>query len=89
VKRRDLIRELVDAGCYFNRHGKKHDIYVNHKNGKKAAWAQMIKNPLFITLQSHQPTPGFSGGLPRTSPSTSHQSTGNPFSGYVFFTSNL
>jgi len=36
VKRRDLIRELVDAGCYFDRHGKKHDIYVNLKNGKKA-----------------------------------------------------
>jgi len=36
VKRRDLVRELVDAGCYLTRHGKKHDIYVNPKNGKKA-----------------------------------------------------
>ena len=36
MKRRDLIRELVDTGCYLNRHGKKHDIYVNPKNGKKA-----------------------------------------------------
>ena len=26
MKRRELIRELVDAGCYLNRHGKKHDI---------------------------------------------------------------
>jgi len=36
VKRHDLIRELVDAGCYLERHGKKHDIYINTKNGKKA-----------------------------------------------------
>jgi mRNA interferase HicA len=36
VKRRDLVRELADAGCYLTRHGKKHDIYVNPKNGKKA-----------------------------------------------------
>jgi len=36
MKRRDLIRELVDAGCYLRRHGKRHDIYMNLKNGKKA-----------------------------------------------------
>lgn len=36
MKRRDIIRELVDSGCYLYRHGKKHDIYVNPKNGKKA-----------------------------------------------------
>jgi len=36
VKRRDFIRELVDAGCYLKRHGSKHDIYVNPKNGRKA-----------------------------------------------------
>jgi len=36
VKRRDLIRELVDEGCYLKRHGKRHDIYINPKNGKKA-----------------------------------------------------
>ena len=36
MKRRDLICELVVAGCYLKRHGKKHDIYANPKNGKKA-----------------------------------------------------
>jgi mRNA interferase HicA len=36
VKRRDLIRELVEQGCYLRRHGRKHDIYINPKNGKKA-----------------------------------------------------
>jgi len=36
VKRRDLIRELVGEGCYLRRHGKKHDIYINPKNSKKA-----------------------------------------------------
>lgn len=36
MKRNKLIRELVDEGCYLKRHGAKHDIYVNPKNGKKA-----------------------------------------------------
>ncbi|NOT55260.1 MAG: type II toxin-antitoxin system HicA family toxin [Deltaproteobacteria bacterium] len=36
MKRGDLLRELVDAGCYLVRHGKRHDIYANPKNGKKA-----------------------------------------------------
>ncbi len=36
MKRHDLIRELIDAGCYLKRHGKKHDIYSNLKNGKSA-----------------------------------------------------
>ena len=36
MKRHELIRELVDAGCYLRRHGKRHDIYMNPKNGKKA-----------------------------------------------------
>jgi len=36
VKRSELIRKLVDNGCYLKRHGKKHDIYINPKNGKKA-----------------------------------------------------
>jgi len=36
VKRHELIRELVDAGCYLKRHGGNHDLYVNPKNGKKA-----------------------------------------------------
>ncbi|MGA8848473.1 MAG: type II toxin-antitoxin system HicA family toxin [Dehalococcoidia bacterium] len=36
MKRRDLIRELVEEGCYLRRHGRRHDIYINPKNGKKA-----------------------------------------------------
>ncbi|OIP25965.1 MAG: hypothetical protein CO103_02895 [Chloroflexi bacterium CG_4_9_14_3_um_filter_45_9] len=36
MKRHELIRELVKEGCYLRRHGKKHDIYINPKSGKKA-----------------------------------------------------
>jgi predicted RNA binding protein YcfA (HicA-like mRNA interferase family) len=36
VKRSHFIRELKEAGCYLKRHGKKHDLYVNPKNGRKA-----------------------------------------------------
>ena len=36
MKRREFIRELVEAGCYLERHGKKHDIYVNTLTGRKS-----------------------------------------------------
>jgi hypothetical protein len=36
LKRHELIRELVKAGCYLKRHGKRHDIYANPKTGHKA-----------------------------------------------------
>jgi len=36
VKRRELIRELENAGCYLKRHGSNHDIYANPRNGKTA-----------------------------------------------------
>lgn len=36
MRRDDSIRELVGAGCYLKRHGKKHDIYANPKNGKQS-----------------------------------------------------
>jgi len=36
LKRRDLLKELVKAGCYLKRHGARHDIYINPKIGKKA-----------------------------------------------------
>ncbi|MEK7806565.1 MAG: type II toxin-antitoxin system HicA family toxin [Chloroflexota bacterium] len=36
MRRRHFIRELVDAGCYLRRHGSKHDLYTNPKNGKGA-----------------------------------------------------
>jgi hypothetical protein len=35
MKRGELIRELVAAGCILHRHGAKHDIYLNPANGKK------------------------------------------------------
>ena len=53
MKRRDLIRELVDAGCYLHSHGKKHDIYVNPKNGRKAPVPRHseIKNSLYEMIR--------------------------------------
>lgn len=36
MKRRDLIRELVAAGCYLKRHGGHHDLYANPKTGRIA-----------------------------------------------------
>jgi hypothetical protein len=36
VKHGNFIRELADAGCYLKRHGKRHDIYANPRNGKQA-----------------------------------------------------
>ncbi len=36
MKRKEFIKELVKAGCYLKRHGSKHDIYINPKNGRKA-----------------------------------------------------
>jgi len=36
VKRQEFVRELAQAGCQLKRHGKKHDIYVNPKNGRKS-----------------------------------------------------
>jgi mRNA interferase HicA len=36
VKRTALIKLLVKSGCVLIRHGKRHDIYMNKKNGRKA-----------------------------------------------------
>ena len=36
MKRKQLIKVLTKAGCILLRHGSKHDIYINTKNGKKA-----------------------------------------------------
>ena len=36
MKRKEFIKELVKTGCYLKRHGAKHDIYINPKNGRKA-----------------------------------------------------
>lgn len=35
MKRAGLIRQLLEAGCVFLRHGGRHDIYVNPKTGQK------------------------------------------------------
>jgi predicted RNA binding protein YcfA (HicA-like mRNA interferase family) len=35
MRRKELIRQLAEAGCVLNRHGSRHDIYVNPVNGKK------------------------------------------------------
>ena len=36
MKRRELVRELVRAGCYLVRHGSRHDVYCNPANGRRA-----------------------------------------------------
>ena len=35
MKRKELVRRLVEAGCVLHRHGSRHDIYLNPKNGLK------------------------------------------------------
>jgi predicted RNA binding protein YcfA (HicA-like mRNA interferase family) len=35
MKRKELIRQLIEAGCILHRHGSRHDIYINPNNGKK------------------------------------------------------
>jgi len=35
MKRKELIRQLSEAGCILHRHGSKHDIYLNPITGKK------------------------------------------------------
>ena len=35
MKRKELLRQLTESGCVLYRHGAKHDIYTNPKNGKK------------------------------------------------------
>lgn len=36
MKRRDLIRQLKDAGCVLKRHGHLHDLYTNPSTGRSA-----------------------------------------------------
>jgi predicted RNA binding protein YcfA (HicA-like mRNA interferase family) len=35
MKRKELIKDLTEAGCVLYRHGSRHDIYLNPSNGKK------------------------------------------------------
>jgi predicted RNA binding protein YcfA (HicA-like mRNA interferase family) len=37
MKLRDFLRELTKAGCVFVRPGGRHDLWMNPKNGRKAA----------------------------------------------------
>jgi hypothetical protein len=34
MKRKELIKRLIDAGCVFVRPGARHDLYMNPKTGK-------------------------------------------------------
>jgi len=36
LKRNALIKDLVKSGCYLKRHGSRHDIYANARNGRQA-----------------------------------------------------
>jgi hypothetical protein len=36
VNRREFIREIVRKGCVLERHGRKHDLYLNPRTGRKA-----------------------------------------------------
>ena len=53
MKRKEFIKELVKDGCYLKRHGSKHDIYVNPKNGRKAPVPRHaeIKNTLIELIK--------------------------------------
>ena len=53
MKRKDLIRELMDSGCYLKRHGKRHDIYINPHNGKMSPVPRHseVKNTLCLLIK--------------------------------------
>jgi mRNA interferase HicA len=36
VKRQAFIKELEQAGCVLLRHGRRHDLYRNPANGRRA-----------------------------------------------------
>ncbi len=35
MKRRQFIRQLMQAGCVLLRHGARHDIYLNPETGQR------------------------------------------------------
>jgi len=35
MKRKDLVKQLAAEGCVLLRHGSRHDVYLNPKNGMK------------------------------------------------------
>jgi mRNA interferase HicA len=36
MKRKVFIKDLISRGCFLKRHGRKHDIYSNPRNGRNA-----------------------------------------------------
>lgn len=36
MKRAAFLRELAQKGCVLHRHGGRHDLYLNPRNGRKA-----------------------------------------------------
>jgi mRNA interferase HicA len=36
LNRKAFLRELARGGCELHRHGKKHDLFINPANGRKA-----------------------------------------------------
>lgn len=57
MNRDEFVKELVMAGCYLRRHGAKHDIYANPRNGKQAPVPRHteIKKTLANPIQSPMP----------------------------------
>jgi mRNA interferase HicA len=53
LKREEFLKDLSKAGCVLKRHGKKHDIYINPANGKKAPIPRHteIKNTLCMLIK--------------------------------------
>ena len=53
MNRQNVIRILIDQGCYLYRHGSRHDIYANPRNGRKAPVPRHneIKNSLVQLIQ--------------------------------------
>jgi len=35
VKRSELVQELIRAGCILQRHGSRHDVYLNPATGQR------------------------------------------------------
>jgi len=35
MKRSELLKQLKKVGCILQRHGSRHDIYINPKTGQK------------------------------------------------------
>jgi hypothetical protein len=53
VKRQAFLKELTQAGCYLRRHGRRHDLYANPRNGRRAPVPRHaeIKNSLCAVIR--------------------------------------